>query len=218
LAAEDGETRQSLFGSERLPALFNYLPTRRFFEEDGGELLLTADRALPLVRYQTHDEGGVLSLEGMLERSGQAGFNLEGKLTEFGVAVDEPRLHFVYVFGRGKLAATLYGANIYAENVQESLLHNALAPRVTGRFTLETKYDDNQNQFLQINIELAENEQADAGLARLVADQFVETVRPRSSEYYRIWQEYGERATPRVTLYPYGDRELFPKDAIKKSS
>jgi phenylacetate-CoA ligase len=217
-AAEDDIVRHALFGTERLPALFNYATTRRFFEADGDELLLTADRALPLVRYQTHDQGGVLSFETIGQRAAQAGFSLEKKLTEEGLAGKDGLPQFVYVFGRGKLSATLYGANIYAETVQDSLLHDTLAPLLTGRFSLETKYDENFDQFLQIHVELAEHQRPEAGLAGRVADLFVETVRPRSSEYRRIWQEYGERAAPRVTLYPYGDRSLFPHDTIKKSS
>jgi phenylacetate-CoA ligase len=209
LAAGREKVRAALFGGERLPALLNYVPAHRFFEEEGGELVVTACRAAPLVRYNTHDRGGLFTAADLAERLGPSGTpGMAGRLG----------LPFAYVFGRGALTATLYGANVYAENVQEVLLDGALARQVTGRFTLETKYDDNQDQYLQVNVELAEQARADEGLARRVADAFATTVRRLSSEYNRIYEEYGSRAAPRVVLCPHGDPGLFPRGVPKKSS
>jgi phenylacetate-CoA ligase len=218
LAARQEGCQRLLFGRQRLPALLNYLPIHRFLEEENGELVVTACRALPLLRYNTRDRGGALTPAAMSERLRQAGFP----------AVEEPAsepgprggcaLPFVYLFGRDALAATLYGANVYAENVQEVLLDRAVANRVTGRFALETKYTEDQDQFLEVNVELAQREPADDHLAIRLAELFVATVRRLSSEYDRICQEYGARAAPRVVLHPYGDPELFSEQVPKKSS
>ena len=113
-AAQDPDKRRRQFGRERLPMVFNYIPTHRFFEEVDGELIVTANRALPLVRYNIHDEGCLLG------------------------PVDGSGLPSVAVFGREKFAATLYGANIFADDVQNAMLEPEVASSVTGRFQLQT--------------------------------------------------------------------------------
>jgi phenylacetate-CoA ligase len=174
-------------------------------------LLVTAERALPLLRYNTHDQGGILAPEAMRERIGRTGIEVEEQRGCSG-------LPFVYLFGRGHLAATLYGANIYAEHVQELLIHASVADRVTGRFTLETKYDDNQDQRLQVHVELREHDSPDERLSGLITALFVRMVQVRSSEYNRIWQEYGDRASPRVVLHPYGAPAQFPRNVLRKTT
>jgi phenylacetate-CoA ligase len=208
-AAGDRGLRRALFGQDRFPALMSYIPSLRFFEDPDGELILTANRALPLIRYNTGDRGSILDLEQLGRLLGEAGPGSEGW----------PRgLPLVSVFGRGRFGATLYGANIHAEDVQEILLHEVAAGRVTGRFTLETTYTGSQDQSLRINVELVEGAGEDPGLAALLAWAFVERVRKASTEYERIWQEYGPRARPVVVLHPYGHPELFPADVQRKTS
>jgi phenylacetate-CoA ligase len=218
LTANDQGRPRLLFGRDRLPALFQYVPTHRFFEEEAGELLVTAERALPLLRYNTHDQGGVLAPEAMRERLGRAGIEIDEQRDRSGARQRCSRLPFVYLFGRGQLAATLYGANIYAEHVQELLIHASVADRVTGRFTLETRYDENQDQRLHVHVELREHDSPDEQLSGLLAALFVRMVRFRSSEYNRIWQEYGDRASPRVVLHPYGAPSQFPKNVLRKTT
>jgi phenylacetate-CoA ligase len=216
-AAADQELCRALFGRERLPALLNYVPTHRFFEEADGELLVTASRSLPLVRYNTHDRGGVLSSAQLMRRVRESGFSLDEEVEQSGLPTDYQTFPFVYVFGRGGLAATLYGINIYAEYVQEVLVHEAIARHVTGRFTLETKYLENQDQYLEINVELAEDTLPEQGLDRRISEIFMESVPKRSSEYARL-QEYSTRARPRIMLYPYGAPDKFLHGVLKKSS
>jgi phenylacetate-CoA ligase len=217
-AAADQGFRKALFGYERLPALLNYVPTHRFFEGADGELLVTASRCLPLVRYNTHDRGGVLSSAHLTKRARQLGFSLDDEAERSGPRRDYETFPFVYVFGRGSLAATLYGVNIYAEYVQEVLVHEVIGRHVTGRFTLETKYVENQDQCLEINVELAEKNLSEQGLAACISEIFIQTVRKRSSEYARLFQEFGTRAAPRISLYPYGAPEKFPQSVLRKSS
>jgi phenylacetate-CoA ligase len=199
--SNDREVRVALFGADRLPMLFHYLPTLRFFEEQGGELLVTADRALPLVRYNTRDQGGALTPAEVRERSGE----------------ELDRLPSVYVFGRGKFTAKLYGANVYAENVQEVLIDPAVAPHLTGRFMLDTRHDERQDPYLYIDVELAEHDSPDEGLVRRLAKLFVEKVRRVNSEYDCIVREYGSRGVPVFVLHPFGDPGLFSRGVQRKS-
>lgn len=215
LAARDGRLRAALLPGERVPAVLNYVPTHRYFEAADGQLLLTADRTLPLVRYDTQDEGGILT-------AGEVSAAV--RVTDPALAAWPPAggwrcgtLPFVYVFGRGRMAATLYGANVPAEYVQEFLVLPAVAPHVSGRFTLETAYTPGHDQQLRVRLELAEGVVAGA-TPREWAALLADTLRGRSSEYARIWREYGERAVPDIRLYPYGDPDRFPTTAARKVS
>jgi len=55
LASTNSTVRNQLFHNERLPALAAFIPTQRFFETEHNELLLSADRSIPLIRYNIHD-------------------------------------------------------------------------------------------------------------------------------------------------------------------
>lgn len=198
----------TVFKEEMVPSLENYIPTHRFFEEENNELILTANRPIPLIRYNIHDKGGVYSSDDLLLRSG--------------VIQDESEyahnLPFVYVYGRGKFTATIYAANIYPENIREVLVDKKIRNKVTGKFTLETKHRDNHDHYLNINVELAENVQPSSEVAKVIAEIFVHKVTKLNSEYHKIYQEYRSKAKPEVSLFTYGDPALFPNDKLKKIS
>jgi phenylacetate-CoA ligase len=209
--AADGGVRSRLFSQDRVPALLNFVPTHRYFESAEGRLLLTADRAAPLIRYDTSDYGGVLPSSAIDEVLGihDPGLAAEGWQCR--------SLPLVYVFGRGRMSAVLYGANIPAEYVQEFLVHPQVAPLVSGRFVLETTYSETFAAQLCVRVELADGaavETVPAAWAGLLTD----TLRRRSTEYTNVWQEYGDAATPVFTLHRYGDPEHFPTTRVRKFS
>jgi phenylacetate-CoA ligase len=210
-AAADERVRSRLFSQDRVPALVNFVPTHRYFESVEGRLLLTADRAAPLIRYDTADFGGVLPSDAIDEVLGSDSPEL---IAEGWECCSFP---LVYVFGRGRMSATLYGANIPAEYIQEFLIHPQVAPLVSGRFVLETTYTETFAQQLRVRIEMVDGtpaEIAPGAWAGLLAD----TLRRRSTEYARIWQEYGETAAPLFTLHRHGDAEYFPTTQVRKFS
>jgi phenylacetate-CoA ligase len=204
-----GEPRlcQSLFGQERVPSLFHFVPWMRHFDTHHGKILVTAKRGIPLVRYNLHDKGGVLEL-GQWQRHC-------GDLPEKA----HPALPFplVYLFGRDNFTASLYGVNIFGDNVRDALLAKELRGRITGKFSIETCYDEQQNQYLQFRVELAAGESA-GDLAAVVRDRFCEYLSRVSSEYRRMSQEKGEHAKPRVSLHSFADPDFFPEGRIQKSS
>jgi phenylacetate-CoA ligase len=200
LRAEGDRILQThLFGRPRLPAVFAYLPTERFFEEENGELLITARRGLPLIRYDLHDEGGILP--GSLAEDDWGG-----------------GLPLVYVFGRGQFGTSFYGLTIYPEDVQSMLLHDIVSARVSGRFILESGDGPNHDPYLQIHVELAEGMDPEPLLRGMLADLFVADTRRARGEYDRICQEYGPKAHPQVVLHHYGDATVFPRSVQKKTS
>lgn len=206
LAVANERVRRSIFNDERVAALVNYIPSHRFFETVGGELLLSANQGIPLVRYNIHDFGGIFAFDQVYKY-----------LKDFPF-LGKNKLPFVYIFGRGKFTATIYAANIYPENVRDVLTDISIQKFVTGRFTQETIYNNDQSHYLNINVELSGTNLPAFDLGERIARLFVAKVRKVNSEYGRVYQEYGDKVKPRVVLHRQGTSALFPADKIKKYS
>jgi hypothetical protein len=88
---------------------------------------------------------------------------------------------------------------------------------VSGRFILDTTYTEAFAQQLRVRVELVEGAAADAVPAAW-GELLAETLRRRSTEYCRIWQEYGDAAAPTFTLHQYGDPEHFSTTRVRKFS
>lgn len=206
--AQDPNTCHQLFQRSRVPAVFQFIPTHRYFEMNQGELLITARRALPLIRYNLHDEGGVIYPED-LDRL--INIDLTTKSNKSAV-----KLPVVYVFGRGKFATSLYGLTIYPEDVQTVLLNPEVSPYVTGRFSLSCEDNNNFEPQLRIDVELSDGSLPDDRLAFNLASLFVNITRANRSEYNHMYEEFGDKASPRIILHSYGAEPLFPLNSLQK--
>jgi phenylacetate-CoA ligase len=116
---------------------------------------------------------------------------------------------FVYVFGRTGFALSLYGANVYPENVAAGLEGPALAPHVTGKFVLELEQVADENVSLKLTVELAADASPNDVLAADLARAVRREIERQNSEFLGYVPE-GHR-TPRVVLLPSGHPEYFPK-------
>jgi len=186
------------FGRPTVPAVFRYRPTHRFFESVDGELAVTARRAMPLIRYSLHEEGGLLD-----------------PLPD----ADDPaaELPVVYVFGRGKFAVMFYGIPVGPDDVQPVLLSAAVAPHVTGRFRLTTELTPTADPRLRIDVELV-TARGPVGLAEAIADELLTAVTHCRSEFRRFRDEYGNRCRPLVELHPPGTGQFTPAGSVRKNS
>lgn len=207
-AQENREFSQNFFKDERIPSLQNYIPTFRFFQSHKQELLLTADRVIPFVRYNIHDIGDIVTFNEGKAICEKYGYYLSNNCHE---------LPFVYVFGRGKYTATIYAANIYPENIRDVLFDKNINSFITGRFLIETKYTETHGQYLDLKVELAEGVKNTSKIQNLIVHTFISVVTKRNSEYQKIFQEYGASVEPKVTLYPYKDPLYFPDEKINKT-
>jgi phenylacetate-CoA ligase len=190
---------RELFGDARLPTLVQYDPASRYFEELDGTLLFSGDNGIPLIRYHIADSGGVVGYRQMLEFCARNGFQPEDA---------DPQLPFVYVFGRSLFTVSLFGANIYPENVTVALERRPISDWVTGKFVLQTPEDADRNTFLQVVVELAPGVSADQEKAAAIAEAIrAELVRLNSEFAHYV---PAERQLPRVELRATGDPEFFP--------
>jgi phenylacetate-CoA ligase len=123
LAQAQPRLKEALFGEgSRIPMLFQYNPLMHEVEVDPqGELLITINRpslVSPRIRYNIHDEGGVLAYDGMETLLRSLGLDIEG------LVPDGPRslkLPFLWVYGRKDHTISVMGANIYPEDLEQCL-------------------------------------------------------------------------------------------------
>src|SRR5262249_30747302 len=116
----------TLFGSPLVPSLNQYDPLNAFLEVVDGEILLTLRGAVPLVRFNTHDRGGLLSFERVVDGCRAHGYDLLHELEQRGFGPDALRpLPFLYVYGRSD-AVIARNANVYRDHVAHVLQDPAL--------------------------------------------------------------------------------------------
>jgi phenylacetate-CoA ligase len=202
------DVARDLFGEARLPTLVQYDPFARYFEEREGMLLFSGDNGVPLVRYQISDTGGVIPHGVMMDRLRAVGFDAEAEVRRHGDRGVRP-LPFAYVFGRAHFAVSYYGANVFPETVSIALEQPGIRDRVTGKFVMEVLEDAARDRQLAIAVELAAGVAPGEGLPEELADAIVKVLTRLNSEFASYVPP--ERRRPRVTLWPAGHPEYFPR-------
>lgn len=193
------QAARELFGELRLPTLLQYDPADRWFETLDGTLLFTADAGVPLIRYHIADHGGLVPHATMLEFCRRHGLE---------PAATGPELPFVYVFGRTLHAVSVFGANVYPENIALGLEQSPVCDWVTGKFVLEARENADRDRQLRITVELAPGAANTPERIRLIAESVRTHLVRLNSEYANFvpaeWQ------LPHVELLPAGDPDYFP--------
>ncbi len=217
LACKDKNLFSSLFpGLEnKTPTLAQYNPRFINFEEQNGEILLTGNNVVPLVRYSIGDRGGVMSYSEVSRIFQENGYDLEKELRKASIEGHVEKLPFVYIYERIDFATTLYGLQIFPEMIRDSLLHDAATEFLTGKFTLLTKFDNKQNQYLEINVELKNNAKPDSGFKRMLANKITSDLSKKSSEFRELHAHLKKRAVPKLVFWDFNDPTYF-KAGIKQ--
>ncbi|HEV3245107.1 MAG TPA: hypothetical protein VG102_02015 [Candidatus Paceibacterota bacterium] len=208
---------KELFGDiSKTPTLAQYTPEFTHFEAADGQLLVTGDSAMPLCRYLIGDNGGVYEFADFKNAFKRHGIDLQKQMRSNGIEPALTQLPFVYVYERSDLSTTLYGLQIYPETIRESLLAETYTPFLTGRFTLMTKFNDEHDQFLEINLELHKDKEASKALAAQLGADMVKNLREKNGEFRELHDFLGERAVPRLVFWPHEDPLYFRRDIKQK--
>lgn len=196
------------FGGTKTAGLYQFYPRMRFFEQNNDNvLLLTSPAGLPLVRYYTRDEGGVVDFDEVEQLAGDSYLEyVDSHANE----LSKWKLPFVYLFGRTDLSATLYAVNIYVENIKAVLEDPRLSRYTTGIYIMETKNKRNLDQFLEIQVELKKNVNKTKTLARKFEAVFVEALRDINTEYNKLYSSIGKKANPKIVLKGQGSIDYQP--------
>jgi len=201
---------RTLFGDNtKIPTLVQYIPHFVSFQCADGELFFTGNSTIPLIKYKSGDSGGILTYDQVKDGLAQHGVTLGTEVKKHRISKSVCKLPFVYVYERKNLATTFYGILIYPEFLKPAMLDSELSRLLTGKFTLVQKYDKNQDQYLEINLELKQGRHLKHQDEEVVLRKIVETLKARSSEFGELYRNLGERAYPRLVFWPYEHPEYF---------
>ncbi|WP_052398115.1 phenylacetate--CoA ligase family protein [Streptomyces sp. NRRL F-5123] len=199
-AAEDPELCEALFpGAGSLPALVEFDPRHRHVEDVDGHLVLTVRSGLPLIRYRIGDVGRVISAKALSDAMARCGRDVPDDLARPSTG------HFVGLYGRTDVMCTLYGVNIFPDDIKDGLERPDPASETSGRFLLAREDAETGGQFLRLRVELAPGATGSASLRRRVEQAVGESLRASNGEYRKLEEAMPGRCTLDVVLLPYGD-------------
>ena len=205
LAAQRPEVAEALFGeSGRSPMVFQYNPLLHHVDVNAaGELLFTVTRdatLAPKVRYNVHDEGGVMREDDLRRRLAPFGIRLED------LVPDGPRLvkmPFLFVFGRKDSTVSVMGANIYPGDIEAGLLADpALAADVLS-FRLALHEERPGETRPLVDVQLARGEPS-ADQTDALAGAIERQLAAQNRDYQEAMHEYPALMVPVVRVHARG--------------
>lgn len=204
LALKQPSLYDSIFPATRkLPTLCQYDPELFFFEQTDQHLLCSSYSGLPLVRYDLKDCGGVLSFEDMMRRVRDAGIDLEKQTVKAGIEETLWKWPFVFVYERSDLSVSLYAFLVYPETIRRALEETEFQSSITGKFAMVTRYDEAQDQYLEINVELKRGTEQCESLGESIQNAVTTWLLRENSEFSKTHTEIGSRIRPRIVFWPY---------------
>lgn len=210
LALSNSKLFFSLFGNiDKIPTLAQYNPLFTNFESSDEEILCTAYNALPLIRYGIGDRGGVTSFSNVLKKFNASGLDLLTKTRKLNLNKTLSKLPFVYIYERSDMSTKLYGAIIYPEPVREALNHYTVEKYFTGKFTMLTKFNKNENEYLEINLELKPRIRETRALKETFRKLVVHYLLEKNAEYRNNYRTMPEKVTPKLVFWPYEHPKYF---------
>jgi phenylacetate-CoA ligase len=203
IALENPLIYQDTFGQiEKTPTLAQYHPEFIEFEEVDGELFITSDGAIPLIRYAIGDHGGVFTYQDIEKLLHRYNIDLAHEIQKHGISETVSKRPFVFVYERTDLSATLHGIIIYPEFIKEGLLDPEAIPHFTERFTMTTKSDVHHNQYLEVNLELQKSLEPTAAAEELALKLIRNTLINKSSEFSEISKSADGKQLIKIVIWP----------------
>ncbi len=217
LAVDDDALFKILFnGANKIPTLAQFNPGFINFEASEGSILCTGYNALPLVRYAIGDHCGVLSVRELERVFKNAGVDFFKECRKAKIESTIKRWPFVYVYERADFSTKLFGAIIYPEHVKRALEHESLQKFVTGKFSMYTEVDKNQNQYLQIHLEMRHGVRESRELAKRSLRLIVESLNKNNAEYKNNYEMIKEKVTPKLSFWTYEHQNYFKPGTKQK--
>lgn len=217
LALTNKSLYTKLFGqAARLPTLAQYIPDFINFQVKNNSIYCTGDNVLPLVRYEIGDNGGVLTYKNIQDIFESEGIDLQHEIKKVGIEDTITELPFVYIYERSDFAASFYGAIIYPEFIKKGLLAKELTDSVTGKFTMFTKNDTKEDQYLEINIELKAHQKITKSIRVKILNEIHQSLLSQSTEYTKLSQYLGDRIYPKLVFWPHEDQLYFKTGGKQK--
>jgi phenylacetate-CoA ligase len=210
LALSNAKVYELLFSNvNKLPTLTQFNPEMFYFEDNDGKLLCSSFSGYPLVRYDLKDNGGVFTFEETIEKLKNIGVDLLQEAEKVEISKTIWQLPFVYVYERSDFSVSFFAFQIYPETIRKALQVTELEEKLTGKFTMRVLFDEDANQFLEINIELKADIRESEELKQKVQDLIVAHLLQENSEYRKTHEEYKEKTIPHIIFWQYEDPTYF---------
>ena len=200
-----------------MPTLAQFVPDFTSFEAGkNGEVYATGGSAMPFIRYDIGDQGGVFTYADAEQRCKEVGINLAAEVKRAGIEDTIMQLPFVYLYERADLSTKLYGAIIYPEHVKIGLQNPVLEKFITGRFTMTTENDVNHNEYLEINIELQHGVKDGATIEKALVESVMKSLSASSDEYRYLSGSIRDKIVPRIVFWQHEHPKYFPPGIKQK--
>ena len=206
--------------------VFQYNPLIHFLEvNEVSEIICTVSRLdllAPRIRYNVHDEGGIIEFARVRDDLARFGFDIEalGATKE----ASGPRgplpwsrpipLPFLWVNGRRDATISVMGANIYPEDIETLVYRDeTLVPRLHS-FLLSVIDDERGVPRPMVALELADLGGIDDTWRERMADQLRDGLTGLNIDYRSSIAEFPDAMQPVVTTYRLGEGP-FAADATR---
>jgi phenylacetate-CoA ligase len=205
LARDNEQVRHQIFGRDsRLPMIFQFNPLMHYVEvNENRELIFTITRSSllsPRIRYNVHDEGGVMRYDEMERALAQLGVEIKSLAPQNG----EPilRMPFLWVYGRRDFTISVMGANIYPEDLEQCLYAHPELAKITRSFCqslAETANGGVKPRFLfELEVEPTDE------LKQRFSESILQHLVKLNADFREAYHEYPETLVPEIELYRLG--------------
>jgi phenylacetate-CoA ligase len=184
------------------PQLFQFDPMLRYIESINNELIFTSASGIPLVRFNIHDRGRVISLS-------QADELMRAHEHIRRLPKIQWHLPLVALWGRNDDTLKFHAVNIYPEHIKAGLMDKHFLHALTGKFVMRKSLERNMNERLDINVELVPGARISKRLEQEIGDRVIQKLRKVNLEYLDMSTHLGPRTYPRIILRPYQDPSYF---------
>ncbi len=209
LLSKNPKLMAEIFGDDVTvpPMIFQYAPSSMWIEELEGELLFTANSGMPLVRYNLHDSGGILTYQQMIDIIAA---NYTGDMSELLKQLNVSPLPLVYLHGRSDGTVQLMGFNIYVEHIKLIMSMPQMQAYTTGKFYISVENDKNFNQKLQITFETKNIHKVEKDI-KSITKLVMEHLAALNSEYNKVYNTDPSLVVPE--LIPVGIEQFAERSA-----
>jgi phenylacetate-CoA ligase len=210
--------RQALFGDDsRLPMVFQYNPLIHYLEVNGEkEVICTISRLdvlAPRIRYNVHDEGGILDygrLAAILRDFGVNLAELGGQMDTAGPRGPLPwaqpvQLPFLWIYGRRDATISIMGANIYPEDIEALIYRDPHLAKLTHSFLLSVVTDATSTPRPCVALELDDGSPAEEAWREQLATQFQIGLTGLNLDYKAALAEFPLAMAPIVQTHRRGE-------------
>ncbi len=206
LARENQEVRHLLFGDDsRLPMIFQYNPVMHYMEVNSNrELIFTITRKSmlsPRIRYNIHDEGGIMRYDQLKEKLSSIGIDIE----HLAPKNEKPNLRFplLWIYGRRDFTISIMGANIYPEDIEQCLYADEDLAKITRSFCQAVVEGEKAQVRPAFYFEISEIPSEE--LKKKFADSIVQKLIHLNADFREAWHEYADTLKPEIHLFPFGE-------------